>query len=156
MIRLSTSQRRVLAAIQLNASSSVTTISKQTQLREHTVRYIMKGFEHSGVIQKRPMTDVHAIGLTQYSIFCTPCFDSEQSQRRLLKHLIESPVQFVARYIERAPLSLEKFSIPDFAEATSGHCRRREGPAKASMATAGKTTSSPIPPKTVQLTPVPP
>jgi|GEM_PF-6454983 len=34
--------------------------------------------------------------------------------------------QFVARYIERAPLSLEKLSIPDFAEATSGHFRRRE------------------------------
>jgi hypothetical protein len=56
--------------------------------------------------------------------------------------------QFVARYIERAPLSLEKLSIPDFAEATSGHFRRREGPAKASMATAGKTTSSPTQPKT--------
>jgi hypothetical protein len=56
--------------------------------------------------------------------------------------------QFVARYIELAPLSLEKLSIPDFAEATSGHFRRREGPAKASMATAGKTTSSPTQPKT--------
>ncbi len=49
--------------------------------------------------------------------------------------------RFVARYIERASLSLEKLSIPDFAEATSGHFRRWEGPAKASMATAGKTTS---------------
>ena len=64
--------------------------------------------------------------------------------------------QVVARYIERSPISLEKLSIPDFAEATSGHFRRREGPAKASMATAGKTTSLPIPPKTLLLTPVPP
>jgi DNA-binding Lrp family transcriptional regulator len=52
----------------------------------------MRGLEQSGVIQKRPMTDVHAIGLTQFSIFCTPYFDSAQSQRRLLKQLIESPV----------------------------------------------------------------
>ena len=29
--------------------------------------------------------------------------------------------QFVARYIERGPLSLEKLSLPDFAEATSGN-----------------------------------
>jgi hypothetical protein len=56
--------------------------------------------------------------------------------------------QFVARYIERGPLALDKLSIPDFAEATSGHFRRREGPAKASMATAGRTISLPIPPKT--------
>jgi hypothetical protein len=43
------------------------------------------------------------------------------------------------------PFALNKLSIPNFAEATSGHFRRQEGPARASMATVGKMTSSPKP-----------
>jgi DNA-binding Lrp family transcriptional regulator len=91
-MRLSDQQRRVLAAIQLDAAAPLSQIANRAKLRVHAARYIIHSLEREGVIQLRPMTDVHIIGLTQYSIFFTPYFASRASQNHLMRHLIESPI----------------------------------------------------------------
>ena len=52
---------------------------------------------------------------TGFSVWLGEAFHDKESE------------QFVARYIERGPLALDKLSIPDFAEATSSQFRRWAG-----------------------------
>lgn len=89
-MRLAARDRQILAAVQLNAAMSLKMVARLTGHREHTVRHVLQRLKESGVIQRRPMTDVHLMGFTQYSVFFTPFFEDARARDTLLKFLLES------------------------------------------------------------------
>jgi len=71
MLRLTSEERRVLSFIQFRARAPISLLSKELDLRAHRVRYIVDKFEERSVITPLTRIDVQALGLKQYSIWCT-------------------------------------------------------------------------------------
>jgi DNA-binding Lrp family transcriptional regulator len=89
-MRLTSKEKQMLSVLQLNANISLQDLSKILKCREHAARYALEKLRKNGIIQRRPMTDVHRMGFTQYSIFFMPFFQSAGAQTNLLRFLIES------------------------------------------------------------------
>lgn len=90
ILRLDEKERRILSAVQLQAHASLPELSQQIGIRQHVIHYYLRQLREHGVIHPRPMTDVHRMGFTQYSVFLTPHFENMRAKSSLLRFLIQS------------------------------------------------------------------
>lgn len=83
-------ERLVLGTVQLQADLSVEELSSVLETPAHRIRYCIQQLKRRSILLRRPMTDVHLLGFTQYSIFFKPHFQSRSARSALLRALIES------------------------------------------------------------------
>lgn len=76
--------------MQLCAADPVVDVAERLDLPANVVRYSLHAMKRDGVIRRRPMTDVHLMGFTQYAVFFTPFFQKDKTRQELLRFLIES------------------------------------------------------------------
>lgn len=68
-MRLSSTDGKLLAALQLRADATVPTLTRFTGLRAHTVHYAIKRFTERKMIRPWPFLDPYRLGFTEYQFY---------------------------------------------------------------------------------------
>jgi len=89
-MRLSSKDRSVLVAVQLDADVPVSRISERTGLPTHTVHYHLRRLRDQGVLVRWPFINVDALGYTKYEIFFSFAAEKETDRQRLIQRLSQS------------------------------------------------------------------
>lgn len=90
-MKLSDKEAAVVASIELRADAPMTTLRKESGLREHTIRYALRSLIERKVITPIPFINLHRLGLTVYSIFFTVGGEKRGAHESLIRSLIATP-----------------------------------------------------------------
>ena len=108
-----------LLADGLFGSDSTFTQFREIDLRKLTSRFaegVLAALLKRELITDNDVAQILSQEFSGFNVWIGDSFQDKESEK------------FVARYIERGPISLEKLSISDFAKASSGHHQTKEGP----------------------------
>lgn len=97
-MKLNQKERRVLAAIELDARQTPAEIRQRTGYREHTVRYAIHRLLAAGVIRLVPFINVYPLGYSDYAFYFSLAAGTKKQKQALLDGLVQSPhVSWVAK-----------------------------------------------------------
>jgi Lrp/AsnC family transcriptional regulator, leucine-responsive regulatory protein len=89
-MKLSERDADILRYIELNAHEPLGNVAKALRIKEHNVRYSIKKFTSSGLIQQRVFIDMHRLGFMMHSIFCTLSAKGLQRKKDFIDAVKES------------------------------------------------------------------
>ena len=90
IMKLTPNERIILAAIQLNADSSLAEIRKASGCREHQIRYCIEKYKSKDIILKRPVINWSLLGYTEYSIILSLTYKNARARSSFRDFLISS------------------------------------------------------------------
>ena len=97
LMRLSPKQEQILAAAHLQANASIAELARTTGYRAHSVRYCLEELAERKIIQRFPLINIHALGITDYCVFLAPAASKRVPRARLLQFFCSYPnAAFVA------------------------------------------------------------
>lgn len=88
---LSSAERKVLSAIQMDWRLDIPAISKLTHLRPHVVTYALKKLRDKRVMRPFVMYNIHALGLTDYCVFFNVQGSGKRIRDKVIQYSVESP-----------------------------------------------------------------
>lgn len=87
---LSENERRVLAAIHMQAMAPLAAIRKESRLPDHTIRYALAKLKDKGLIHFSPVINVYRLGLAHYGVFLALASAGKEMHARFVNSLVES------------------------------------------------------------------
>lgn len=88
---LSTAERKVLSAIQMDWRLDVPEIVRATGLRSHAVTYALKRLREKKIMRPFVMYNIHALGLTDYCVFFNVQGAGKRVRDKVIQYAVESP-----------------------------------------------------------------
>jgi DNA-binding Lrp family transcriptional regulator len=88
---LSSAERKVLSAMQMDWRLDVPAIARVTSLRPHVVTYALKQLRDKRVMRPFVMYNIHALGLTDYCVFFNVQGSGKRVRDKVLQYSVESP-----------------------------------------------------------------
>lgn len=89
-IRLSANEKKILSAMDFHAMRPMRELRKLTGLREHTIRYCVKGLEEKGMLSVMPLLNVNCLGLSHYYFFFSLSTVKRSTHAALIDYLVKS------------------------------------------------------------------
>lgn len=87
-MNLNDKERAILAAAEMDAARSVALLAKETDLREHVVRYHLHGMAERGIIQKpQPFINMYRLGYVEYVISLSLAAPDEDQRTRFIEKI---------------------------------------------------------------------
>jgi DNA-binding Lrp family transcriptional regulator len=86
-VRLTQSERRVLAHLELAADVPLTEVARTMGVRMHTLRYALERLRARGIVSKRPFVNIYALGFSDYALFFSLAPEHQRNTTRFLKAL---------------------------------------------------------------------
>lgn len=88
-MKLSTKEKEIICAAQLQALAPVARIRESTGFRDHTIRYaLQKGLE-SGLLRRSCFLNLFLLGLSQYEVYFSLSAEKAQLRSQVLQALID-------------------------------------------------------------------
>lgn len=120
--RLTENDCKVLIAAQPDFRMSVNEIAKKARLRDYTVSHSLKRLRENKIISPYLLTNLHAIGLTDYCVFFNCIGEEKKSRQKIIDHCQRSSrVAYFAELTGTFQFSLSLFcrtvfEVMDFFE----------------------------------------
>jgi DNA-binding Lrp family transcriptional regulator len=86
-MRLLDQERRVLAAVELDAFKSMAEVRRETKFRDHTIRYHLDRMQRRGVIELKPFINIYPLGFQDYAFYFSLAGEKEAAKRNLIQDL---------------------------------------------------------------------
>lgn len=90
-MKLSPNEALAIAAAELRPRGLLKVLSKESGLREHTLRYLLGKLERDGIVRALPIINLHRLGLTTINVFFTVGAHRKSTSEALLKLLSATP-----------------------------------------------------------------
>lgn len=90
-MKLSDKETTVLAAAELRAQASITTLKKDTGYQEHIIRHALRRLREKEVIRPIPVINIHRIGFSVYNIFFTTASQGKMARQATVKSFVAAP-----------------------------------------------------------------
>lgn len=89
---LTSAERKILSAVQLDATLSVSEVARRTRLRPHIVQYALKQLRNTGVVSPYVLVNPATLGLTDYCVFLNPLGYSQNMRDNVRTFLQRSAI----------------------------------------------------------------
>jgi len=90
-MKITPNEALALASAELRPRAQIKILSKESGLREHTVRYLLTKLQRDGIIKALPVVNLHRLGLTTVNVFFTVGAHRKSTSAALLKLLSSTP-----------------------------------------------------------------
>jgi DNA-binding Lrp family transcriptional regulator len=98
-MRISQSQARILACVELDARRSSSLVAKQAGVKHSTIGYCLRTLEAKGVIRRTAILNLQLDGYSSVGIFFSLASQHGKNPQRLITYLLEQPeVVWAAEY----------------------------------------------------------
>ncbi len=88
--KLTSNQEKILSALDLQGTLPLRELKKTTGLKEHTIRYCLKGLEEKKMLSVIPFLNVNCLGFSHYGIFFSLGTVKRTTHSALLDYLLKS------------------------------------------------------------------
>ena len=86
-MRLTSIQRRVLAAVNFDAATPITQLAKRTKIPAHKINYHLARFRDEEILRASAFIDAWALGFNEYTVYFSLAPESTKTRNALLKSL---------------------------------------------------------------------
>ena len=86
-MKLSDQERRVLAAVELNARKSMRELRRETGFRDHTIRYHLDRLQQRKVVEFKPFINIYPLGYQDYAFYFSLAAEKEVIKEKLIQDL---------------------------------------------------------------------